>query len=943
MNGRHRALFTEESERSAPGASEQYRDHEPSLIPRALRVLFRPTSIRAKLSRILVVALVLVLLALGFMVTGKFGEFRGAQGTSRIVTLTLQTQELVHSLQKERGLTNGLLGGGRYYQASVTAQRIQTDASLVTLNRLIDDPTYHGPTSDAVRTALGRLADLGSVRKDVDSGAADQATTLSYYTDANGALNDLDLGLDQAQDPVLRNGLQALYALGDAKDNTDRERGLLNGVFSANAISPAQYQEFSEMRAGKQVALAAFDRSATPEQRAAVDGVLHSAVATRAAEFEDLAVASVTGVLARHVDAQNHWWNQMTLVINDLHLVQHTIGGELTERSDVLRNVALRELIAYLLAAAIGIAIQVALVIGAARSIIGPLGALAADADDVSTNRLPKAVEDLENPTDDEEIELPRPVGLLVPEHAGTEIRQLARAVSRLQESALTLATEQALIRRNTTASLANLGRRNQNLVRRQLGLISEFEREELDPSTLANMFELDHLATRMRRNAESLLVLVGESGPKTWSSPLSIYDVVRASLSEVEGYQRVSLKRIDDVHIAGSVVTDLAHMLAELIENGLAYSPPDVEVEIYGRRMGSRYTIAVVDHGAGMQPDALVKANARLHDEENFLVAPTRFLGHYVVGRLARQLGVEVTLAPAPITGITARMLLPSIMLVEPAGPEADQPTVSVRPVGYAEKPNEADDADTEVRGPQRQPVRTMSAPVDMVPAQQGATNGAPLPRQERQTPAQRVRVDVSSERTRNGLAKRQAKSARPKQSTPALRPAAQYIPPKVQTPERDRSPSDVSSMLSAFRAGHQRAAHSGVERDIYQQSTQAEPAWASRTPYAGEQESGTTVQPGVADHHEPTYGPSHEGLGYEEPAYREPEYFESAYQDSDTQQSGTSEPGFSDQSTTEFRAVAYQQSSPPEHVPLELTVEPAADGTDEPAIHTASQGGQA
>ncbi|WP_051341938.1 sensor histidine kinase [Pseudonocardia spinosispora] len=917
MNGRHRALFADDSEGSAPGAPEQYRDHEPSLIPRTLRVLFRPTSIRAKLSRILVVALVLVLLALGFMVTGKLGEFRDAQGTSRIVTVTLQTQELVHSLQKERGLTNGLLGGGRYYQASVTAQRIQTDAALVTLNQLLDDPTYQGPTSDAVRTALGRLGDLASVRKDVDSGAADQATTLSYYTDATAALNDLDLGLDRAQDRVLRNGLQALYTLGDAKDNTDRERGLLNGVFSANAISPQQYQEFSEIRAAKQIALDAFEHSATPQQRSAVDDALQSPVATRAAEFEELAAASVTGVLARHVDAQNHWWNQMTLVINDLHTVQQSIGTELADRADALRNAALRELIAYLVAAAIGIAIQVALVIGAARSIIGPLGALAAEADDVSANRLPKAVEDLENPTDDEEIELPRPVALPVPEHAGTEIRQLARAVSRLQESALTLATEQALIRRNTTASLANLGRRNQNLVRRQLGLISEFEREELDPSTLANMFELDHLATRMRRNAESLLVLVGESGPKTWSSPLSIYDVVRASLSEVEGYQRVSLKRIDDVHIAGSVVTDLAHMLAELIENGLAYSPPGVEVEIYGRRMGSRYTIAVVDHGAGMQPDALVKANARLHDEENFLVAPTRFLGHYVVGRLARQLGVEVTLAPAPITGITARMLLPSIMLVDPAGPDADQPTVSVRPVGYAEKPNEAD---TEARGPQRTPVRTLSAPADAVPTQQGATTGAPMPRQERPAPAQRVRVDVSSERTRNGLAKRQAKSARPKQSTPALRPAAQYIPPKVSTPERERSPSDVSSMLSAFRAGHQRAAQSGVERDIYQQSTQPAPAWASPAPYSGHQEP----------NHEQSYALS---VGGEGPRHDEPPYSEPAQR----------EPGFSDQSTAELRAVAYRQPSPPEHVPLELTVEPAADGTDEPAIHTASQGGQA
>jgi anti-sigma regulatory factor (Ser/Thr protein kinase) len=237
-----------------------------------------------------------------------------------------------------------------------------------------------------------------------------------------------------------------------------------------------------------------------------------------------------------------------------------------------------------------------------------------------------------------------------------------------VQATAFALATEQAVLRRNTTESLANLGRRNQNLLRRQLGFITTLENEENDPSGLANLFELDHLATRMRRNAESLLVLVGESSPRPWSAPLPVADVIRAAISEVEEYRRVSMRRIDDAFIAGNYVTGLAHMVAELVENGLAFSPPDVDVEIQGRQLGGQYLIAIIDQGVGMSDEELARANARLRGEESFLLAPTRFLGHYVVGQLAQQMSADVQMAPSPVTGVTARVMLPASVLATPS-----------------------------------------------------------------------------------------------------------------------------------------------------------------------------------------------------------------------------------------------------------------------------------
>jgi signal transduction histidine kinase len=682
------------------------------------------------------------------------------------------------------------------------------DAALAALNNTIDSPAYPDSTASQVDAALGPLAQLSTLRKSVDTRQPKADPTFAFYTQTIGTLNGLDLGLDQAQDASLRHRLQALYALADAKESTAQERGLLNGVFSGAPFPLDQYLHFTEIRANKQNALTLYDHFATPSERQDIVGVLHSSAATEAATFEAIAVAGVNGSLPQHVDAQA-WWDQMTSVINDMRTVQQTVGVDVTARAQRLQNLALRELIAFLVAAAIAAGVEVALVIGASRSIIGPLGALAAAADDVSARRLPGAVAVLENASGDE-VEMPKPPPLSVPGHAGTEIRRVARALSRLQEAALSLAGEQAMIRRNTTASLANLGRRNQNLVRRQLSLISEFEREALDPATLANMFELDHLATRMRRNAESLLVLVGESGPRPWSKPLPIVDVIRASLSEVADYRRVALKRIDGVYLAGAVVAEVAHMLAELLENGLAFSPPDVEVEIHGRKMGDQYTIAVVDHGSGMQPDALVRANARLHDEENYLVAPTRFLGHYVVGRLARQLGVEVNLVPAPITGITARLVLLSELLADPAGQPCDAPSGSARSVPESRREQEP----TPAQAPPTQPVRTLSGMTDVVPVQMSHPVTATQPLAPAPPQNQRVRVDVRGERerTRNGLVKRQARTVR---SRPALAtwPLTAHDRPVSEAPASDRSPGDVGAMLSSYRAGHQRGEQDAAE----------------------------------------------------------------------------------------------------------------------------------
>ncbi|BCJ75028.1 hypothetical protein CS0771_45720 [Catellatospora sp. IY07-71] len=777
----------------------------------------------------LVAMLALVVLS----VVGVVRTYLDAAATAGEVAVTLAVQDLVHELQRERGLTNGLLGGESRYRADVDAQRRHADDARARLDRLIADEST--PGTAAVRGALSLLDDQGTIRGSVDAGSADRTAVFDSYTAAINALNSQNIGFDETADAGLRHHLGALRALGDAKEAAAKERGFLNGVFAAGRFRQAatsgaagadEYARFADIRAAKRAALARFDQEATAQQRALADAALRSVAAVRAAGYEEAAVAAADG-RALQVEPRS-WWDSMTTLVDDLRAVQQKVGVDARVRAGELQRRAAFQLAGLLALALLALVGEGLLLVNSARSITRPLAELAREAEDVASRRLPEAVARLSRAhsqtASQEQPDEPPPV--LVPARAGAEIRLVAQALDRVQQVAHTLAAEQALLRRNTTASLANLGRRNQNLVRRQLSFISQLEREEPDPSALANLFELDHLATRMRRNAESLLVLVGEASPRRWSTPLAVADVIRAALAEVEEYRRVELRRIDDAYLAGSAATDVAHMIAELVENGLAFSPPELDVEIYGRWTGTRYLIAIVDQGVGMSNAELDQANARLRGEENFLIGPARFLGHYVVGRLAQELGAPVELAHSPVTGITARLVLPAGLLAasaDIAGPAAAglvatdtavAPDAAIAAGAAAAAIASAPAAQDQAAGSSASGVASTAelplvTPLPLVTAQAAtavrAAAGRPGPGWDSAPGAAPVPAPPSGpDRTRNGLVKRLPRAAR---TVPSGGAGGAPTPAgTVQTAAADRRPDDVRSMLSAFRAGTQR-----------------------------------------------------------------------------------------------------------------------------------------
>ena len=296
----------------------------------------------------------------------------------------------------------------------------------------------------------------------------------------------------------------------------------------------------------------------------------------------------------------------------------------------------------------------------AIRNIVRPIRDLTIAAKVAAHERLPDVVEQIRATSEDVALPTLPPIEI----STGDELEELANAVTTLQTTAVTLAVEQHQSEHDANAMLVNLGRRNQNLLNRTLSYITSLEESETDAAVLEQLFRLDHATTRIRRNAESMLVLAGASQTRTWAKPIPCGDVIRASLSEIEHYDRVDFYYIEPAVVSGGATADISHLLAELVENATNFSPPTARVTIVGQHVANGYRIRVIDEGVGMTSREIKSANQRIFRAAHGR-ADGALLGLYVVGKLAARRGIEVTLEASGGRGVTANVLLPSDLLV--------------------------------------------------------------------------------------------------------------------------------------------------------------------------------------------------------------------------------------------------------------------------------------
>ncbi len=523
--------------------------------------------------------------------------------------------------------------------------------------------------------------------------------------------------------------------------------------------------------------------------------------------------------------------------IEEVQVYADQLSGATTDLTDrtsaqieASRADAVRAARFYVLAGGLGIAIAIAAAIWISRSITQRLNRLTGAADRLSHEQLPRLVDSLKNPAEEDVSYLTSSFSEI--DVSGTdEIGQLATAFNRIQGVAVEVATEQAqLLRKGIGDMFINLARRNQGLLDRQIEFIDQLESAEEDPDQLENLFKLDHLATRMRRNAESLLVLAGAEPSRRRGKPVPLADVVRAAVGEVEDFARIDMLQFDEVLVASNAALDIAHLLSELMENATNFSPPDTRVEVVGHRTKAEgYVISVTDHGIGMAPDALAEANDLLARPPLVGLALSRSLGFIVIGRLAARFGIAVRLMPSPSGGTTAMVSLPPSLITDqprtatepaaltdrdarpaPTAPAAQAPPAVAERTEPATPPRRrpktpAGTGAPPVAPPSPAPPSTESIPKRTPratpPAQPAADNGAPprAPAPTAPTASEPAPTSPEPVATSSGLTKRVPRSAGAQRAVPG------GDGERAATQNR-RSPDEVRSMLSRYRSGMQK-----------------------------------------------------------------------------------------------------------------------------------------
>lgn len=597
-----------------------------------------------------------------------------------LAELTAASGELVDQLQDERAAAVLVLGAEK--DAKARQQYLQTYREL------------HGSVDQAKTLYLQERSDLLNLPSNLDGlltrvddsvtdlpGVRSQVTNSSLELFAaarsyEGLISDLldvrDSSAQLAGDPGLSDRMRAAAAVARAKEYNSIRRIVVHRALIRQSLDPSLRTDYVATVTGEEQALQSFKAVATPQEAALYDRTVAGPDQYEAAKYSGFMQSNPTASLAEAPFGPQQWDSAMVGLANMMRTVEKQLDDAVVDRAATLRNdVQQRVFIETgVLLGMLLLAILLAWLV--ARSMARSLRELRHGALSVAQYGLPQAVARLRDPqlaTLTSPVQVANQIAEPLPVRSRDEFGQVTEAFNAVHLEAVRTAAEQAALRASVATMFVNLARRSQILVDRLIGHLDRLERGEEDPDRLAELFQLDHLATRMRRNDENLLVLAGADSTRVQREPAALIDVLRASQSEVEHYTRIEFGSIDrDIEIAAHAVNDLVHLVAELFDNATAFSPPDSQVLVEARRVGDRAALYVEDRGIGISPEQLRDLNERLATPPMVDVAVSRMMGLVVVARLAARHGVQVVLRPAAERGTTAEVTLPAPVLVAPA-----------------------------------------------------------------------------------------------------------------------------------------------------------------------------------------------------------------------------------------------------------------------------------
>ena len=648
-----------------PGALPDQRRAGSALAPRNWRVACRLIVLVA-----IPTVLGLALAGLGVTDATRSAEAYGQVG--RLAVLGQQVTGLAQAMEDERANTAAFIADGRPAAGLVALQRhyVITDGWAATVRRLVlrSGRGYPAQTRASATTVLASIAELPGLRRHAAQSQASALAVINGYSAATDGLLPVNDGIaDLSGNSALITSVRALGSLSRMKDQASQQQAILGAALAEGHFGPGAFTALTSAQAQQASDLVSFRSSATPEESWALTGTLAGPLAGQARAVEQRATAVGNGALSLGAHASQQWWSGMSYTVGWMRHAEQQLAAWITAYAQALHRSAIRSAIITGGAALAVLTLVLLATMIIARSMVRPLRRLEAAALNVAGARLPAEVRAL-GVAGNSRHPLPViPIDVL----STDEIGQVARAFDRVHREAVRLAGEEARLRGSVSAIFASFFRRSHSLLERLLRLIDSLELREDDPERLASLFQMDHLATRLRRNSDSALVLAGHETPCRWTEPVTLVDVLRAAVSEIEQYDRVTLNVQQGVSVSGSAVADTVHLLAELLENATTFSPKTTKVIVSGHTVrGGDSLINITDGGMGMPEEHLRQLNWQLAHSPLADVAVARHMGLFAVAHLAARHGIKVALGLRPGGGTTAEVHLPAALISQHARP---------------------------------------------------------------------------------------------------------------------------------------------------------------------------------------------------------------------------------------------------------------------------------
>ena len=645
--------------------------------------------VRSRLLLLVVLPTLSAVILGGFAVAASIRSAAAYQRVEQFSRLGGEITGLVQALQAEREdtiryITMGPAAGGRGAPHSASSPELAvlsqdysaTDRLAATVRGLAGNIGSSYPVV-ARQEAQGAITAINGITALRSAATGTQIPSLAVIQQYAATIDQL-LALEQeiatgGNDAALADTVRVVGLISGMKEEVSQEQAILTSALTPDLVGAGQFQPgqlsaLNSAQAEQQADVAQFGLSATTSQRQLYNTTLSSAVADRAqAQIQQAITLALGGGSSAENPAYTNAANGSAYLVSSLHAVEQRFMNSIIDQSASQRGKAIRSALIDSLAVMLVLALALFFTTAVGRSMTRPLRRLRSGALDVAGVRLPETVRRMtKGDVTDAALEV-EPIDV----DSTDEIGEVARAFDQVHREAVRLAANEAALRGNVNAMFVNLSRRSQSLVERQIRLIDDLEQGEQDPERLANLFQMDHLATRMRRNSENLLVLAGHELSRQRTEPVALVDVLRAAVSEIEQYERVVPNIQPGISVRGQSVNDVVHLLSELAENATTFSPADTPVNVSGHLLNSGGALLdITDRGVGMDADEMAHANWRLDNPPVVDVAVSRRMGLFVVARLASRHGIRVRLRPATMGGLTALVWLPDEVITREAFP---------------------------------------------------------------------------------------------------------------------------------------------------------------------------------------------------------------------------------------------------------------------------------